>query len=498
LATPSPNVFDNSHFSGDLRGIVQRSLAAAFGTQALKSIVQFVTTAVLARLLTPDDFGLFAIAMAFTGFASLLADMGTFTATLQRQNIDADIVSGLVFANLVLGAGSSLLILLLTPLIAKVYGEERLTVILLGLSSTTIMAAALGVQPRALLVRRMNWHAVGIAEIAAVALSSTVSIVLAATTNLGVWCLVVLQTVMTVVNTVLCWWFLKWRPTRQINWIDTKRALEFGSHITGFSIVSYVGRQADNLLIGGYWGPAALGLYTRAYGLFLLPITVIAGPLTAAVAPILCHFQNDAQKWRDALLRIAAGLTLVTVPVSVGLFLLAEDVILIVFGTQWSQAASILRVLAPAMLAEPLVHISTMALVSLGRSKEVAIAATVSIALTVAGFVLAVPYGSTAVAASYSIVTGLLVIPRLGHALRGTAISARDVLMAIGPQCLAGLVALAVVASLPSIGILPPSWIPLRLVSQTAIIGVLYILTIGVITAVGGGCHLRVLLRRVP
>jgi O-antigen/teichoic acid export membrane protein len=409
--------------------------------QLLKVLIQIATMVCLARLLTPGDYGIFALGMAVPGFASLFVDMGLTAATMVRQELDQSIKNVLFVVNGSMACILTVGCLIFSPIFASLYEDKRLIGLITALS-LGVLISGVSLQHRALMIRRMEWGSLGTIEIISLVLSAFLAILLALTTHLGYWCLVVQQLVGASVSAALCWHKCKWRPSRVLDWVKARKALTFGGQVTGYYVLNYFMRQSDNLMIGWYWGAADLGLYSRAYTLIMMPMNIITVPLSAVVVPALARLQSDPAAWRQMFVKTIGGLILITAPISALLILLAEDLVLIVLGSQWTEVAPIFKIFAIAMLVEPLVHSTTWILSSLERGDKLFTAAIMSLSVIIIAFAVGLPWGTRGVALAYSLASIGLLIPRVLQATYGTPVRVVDFVRATVAQYLSAVVAL--------------------------------------------------------
>ncbi|HEX9769861.1 MAG TPA: lipopolysaccharide biosynthesis protein, partial [Kiloniellales bacterium] len=314
--------------------------AIAIGAQVVRLVLRLAAAVVMARLLAPEDFGLVAMATTVTAFVGIFTDLGLSAATVQRKEIDHDTVSALFYVNLATGALLMLATIAAAPIAAWGFGDERVSSVVIALAATIPLVAA-SAQHNALLQRGMRWMTIQWTGIAAQAAGAAVGILLAWRTDAGYWALVAQAWAAALAGLVLVWIACPWRPGRVANWAGARSALSFGLNLTGFNLLNYFHRQFDNVLVGWRWGATDLGYYTRAYMLFMLPLTGIVWPVAAAVIPAMSRLQHEPERWRRLYLTSIAGLMVITAPLSGLLVLFAEPLVLTLFGAQWAPSAPI-------------------------------------------------------------------------------------------------------------------------------------------------------------
>lgn len=430
--------------AGDLRRSSVRGAVVTTLSQVAKFALKFGSTAVLARLLTPEDYGLIAMTAVVTGFAALFKDAGLGSATIQRAEITHEQISTLYWINVALGTLIALLLACASPLVAAFYGEPRLTLITCALALSFVLGGAT-VQHQAILRRQMKFAVLARIEISSTLFGVTTAIVMAAA-GLHYWSLVGLT-----LGTSLCNLFevhraAKWSPGKPCRGSGVRQMVRFGTDILSFNIVNYFSRRGDNLLIGWCWGSAALGFYEKAYSLLLLPIGQINGPLTAVALPALSRSRDSSQfaRYFLGLLELVAA---ATIPIVVGLAVFADLVVWVWLGPAWAECANLFRFLSLGALLGALSNPIGLLMMSTGDTGRFRNLGLVNSVVIFASFVLGLPYGAQGVAVSYSAIFALTFIPAWWFALVGKPIRVFQVLLTFLPPALScGLAAIGALA----------------------------------------------------
>jgi PST family polysaccharide transporter len=413
--------FDTEYLKSDLKGRSVRGGTITMTAQVIKFVLQIGSTVVLARLLTPQDYGLVAMVTVISGFVALFKDMGLSMATIQKAEINHSQVSTLFWINVAVSLVLALVLAVTAPIISWFYGEPRLTRITLALAGTFIFSG-LTVQHQALLQRQMRFSALAAIEIGSLIISIVVGIALA-WYGAGYWALVGSSVALSVSYAVLVWVFCGWRPGLPLRRAGVRPMLAFGGHLTGFGIVNYFARSLDHILLGRFWGANVLGLYSKAYNLFMLPIAQIRGPLTVVALPALSGLKNDPNRYTKYYCKFAFILAFITMPLMGFLFLCSENIIRLVLGSKWLGANAIFKILAIAGFIQSVETVAGIVLLSMGLSKRYLIWGALRSVFFVVSFFLGIPWGAAGVAASYTIAQYLIMIPSLWYAFRQTSIS---------------------------------------------------------------------------
>lgn len=414
-------MFNSDHRHQDLARKSIRGGVHTLVAQFTQSILQFVRAIVLARLLTPTDFGLVGMVLVVINFAQLFRDAGISLATVQKKEITHDQVSTLFWIIVVISATLGILLFLMAPLVAAFYAQPELIFITAALS-ISLFIGGIGIQHQALMRRHMQFGSLAVIQVVSGMGSLIVTIVLACN-GWRYWALVGGMWVRVSVMTLMTFSFCPWVPGKIRTGTGVRKMLKFGGHVTGANIINYLSVNIDNLLIGRFLGASALGLYAKAYQLFMLPITQIKSPLTQLAMPVLGSLQHQPERYRRYYQTILRTLAVLTMPVACYCVVEAEFIIGFLLGSGWLEAVSVFRILAVAGIVWPVVGTWGLVTLSLGYSKRYFQWALLN------GFVMAVaiacglPFGITGVALAIVIATYMKCFPCLYYCFSCTPIT---------------------------------------------------------------------------
>ncbi|MBE9004341.1 lipopolysaccharide biosynthesis protein [Fortiea sp. LEGE XX443] len=433
--------FRTEHLKSDLKVRSVRGGAITLFAQGLKFVLNVASNIVLARLLTPGDYGLVGMVTAITGFVTIFRDLGLSMATVQKEEINHEQVSTLFWVNIVVSIVTSMITVAIAPMIAQFYNEPRLTWITIAISSGFIISG-LGVQHQALLNRQMQYKVLMTRDILSM-VAGIASAIAAALYGLGYWALVISPLVTAVVGTAGLWIACSWRPGLPARKAGVKSMLVFGSNLTGFNVVNYFARNLDNVLIGRVWGAQQLGLYAKAYQLLLLPLQQINAPVAAVAIPALSRLVDSPERYRQAYLRILEKLTMVATPLVIFMIATSDWIIQLVLGPQWSEASPIFSLLGIIALTQPVSNTTGWLFITQGRTSHMFQWGIVGSILSVIAIIAGLPWGATGVAASYSI-SGLLIRTPLlfWYVGRSGSVKAIDLYRTMAPSTLASVCSL--------------------------------------------------------
>lgn len=430
--------FRTDHLMVDLKERSVRGGAVTLSAQGVKFALQMGSTMVLARLLTPADFGLVAMVTAVTGFVAMFKDAGLSMATVQRENITHEQVSTLFWFNVGLSLLLMLTVAAFAPVIAWFYGEPRLTGISLVLAVTFVFSG-LTVQHQALLRRQMKFSLLAVIDLLSMAAGITLAIAMALR-NYSYWSLVGMAAASALVNCILVWRLSPWRPGLPVRRCGAGAMLRFGGGLTGFNVLNYFTRNADNVIVGYFLGSASLGIYSRAYRLLMMPMQQINTPVASVMLPSLSRLQDDPRRYRSAYLRAVGMLAFIGMPIVAFLFVVANDVVTVVLGAGWEGAATIFRWLAPAAILGTVNVAPGWLCVTLGRAKVQVVWAAISAPITIAAFLLGAHWGAVGVAAAFSSSWCVLFILFLVMACQRSPVSIVNVITCIALPLVASII----------------------------------------------------------
>ena len=403
--------FDTEHLTAAIGSRTARGGVVTIVSHGLKFALSIGATAILARLLTPHDYGLIGMVVVFTGFVAMFKDLGLSLATVQRPEITDEQISTLFWVNVTISVAITLLMILLAPLIGWFYGEPRLTLITM-VTATGFLFGGLAVQHEALLKRQMRFYALSVIAFASMMLGYVVGIILA-WRGAAYWSLVFSQLALLAANTLGVWFVCRWRPGRPRRNTGVRSMLSFGGNITGYALINYVSKNTDSLVVGRMFGPQVLGLYTKAVQLLTLPTDQINEPLATVSIPALSRLADSPERYRQAYLRIMEKVIMVTMPAVMLMLATADWLVLIILGPQWIDSAKILVFMAVAGLFQPVAATGGWLLVSQGRVRDMLRWSLINAPISILSIVAGVPWGVVGVAVSFSLGRILVAIPLL-------------------------------------------------------------------------------------
>jgi PST family polysaccharide transporter len=409
-----------------------RGSVTNLAARGIDLVLQFSVLIVLARLITPADFGVFAMATSFLWMTIIFGDLGLGTAVLQQHDLTEGHASAVFQINLATGLAFALVFLLASPLFGFFYRDPRVTHVAAVLSLSFIVSGLTAVQ-LALLRRAFRFGVLLRAQLIASSVSSIAAVILALM-GAGYWALTVRTLADPLIFSALVWSLSGWLPGRAKWDQTTKMLLRYGCNNLAFTLLSSTGRQSDNVLLGWRLGSVELGAYALASRLFYLPLMQAAWPLGYVMIPALSRLRDDPdrlRRWYSKLLRIV---TFVALPPMFSLGICADDVVSFVAGPQWAKAADILRVLGPVGALQVGTATIDWLLLSQGQAHRSLVWEAIRTTVTLLCIVLGLPWGAMGVAMGLAAVNLLLFLPSFAYAAKGTSIRLSDIARALLPS----------------------------------------------------------------
>jgi O-antigen/teichoic acid export membrane protein len=430
LETPGTSDFKRKSMRG--------GAATALG-QGVSLTLQIGTTLVLARLLSPTDYGLQAMVVTLTAFLGLFKDAGLNFSTVQREILTQEQISTLFWINVGIGAFLTILVAAAGPVLVAFYREPRLLWITIA-SASVFFITSLGIQHRALLDRGLRFTTNAKIDTTCGVVGTVVAIGMALL-GCGYWSLIVQTISIAIAGTVGVWIAMPWLPGRPRRHSELGSMLRVGGTVTLNSLVVYVAYNTEKVLLGRFWGPAALGIYGRAFQLANLPVDQATNAFGSVAFPMLSRLQNDPQRLIRSYLKTHSLAVSLTVPMVFTCALFANEIVRIMLGQKWANAATVLRLLSPAILVFALINPLSWLLRATGLVKRSLNMAFLIAPVVILGVIAGLRHGPAGVALGYSAAMVLLFGPLVAWGLHGTGATLADYWDCIKRPLIAGATA---------------------------------------------------------
>ncbi|WP_166784118.1 oligosaccharide flippase family protein [Cryobacterium suzukii] len=475
-APETPELPDKPRSTAGLGRTAGRGASTTLVGQLIRIGVQLGGIVVLGRLLDPSDYGLVASVAAIIGVGEVLRNFGLSSAAIQARDLSRHQKDNLFWINSLIGLALMLLAMLCSPLIATLYGDDRL-VLLTQVLAATFLLNGLATQFRADLNRNFHFKALAGSEIGAQIGGLAIGIVMALN-GFGYWALAGQQISQGILTIIILVPITRWFPGWYHRAAPIRHLIMFGSNLAGTQLLGYASRNTDSIVIGATLGAGPLGLYNRAFQLLLLPLNQINGPSTRVALPVLARLQDDPPKYdRFILLGQTIMLHAVTIVLA---FSCAQalPIISIALGSNWLDSAPIFQILAIAGFFEAAAYATYWVFLSKGVTKQNLYFALSTRPLLVVFVLVGSLWGVYGVAAGYSIGVALIWPIGLLWISRVTTAPARAMF-------LAGVRAILGYGFATGISWSAVQWIPIDLpLARVALGGVALLAAIGLVMLV--------------
>lgn len=458
-----------------LREQAVKGVAWVGGGQAVRQIVQVFTAIAFARLLVPEDFGLFGIAVAFVAFAQSLSDFGIGSALVQAKRVEQVELASSFWLNIVVFLVIAAVLLGAAPFAATFYEDERLTWVILAMS-VSLLFAALTTVPNSILYREMAFPALAKAQTLGSLVGAAVGVVMA-WSGYGVWSLVAQPIAGSAFTLVLIYRYASWWPSLVFNWDRIKGLVHFSLGVLGVGMLNEVNRKGDDLIIGKVLGSTMLGYYSLAYQLMLYPLGQISAVFVRVLFPSLVQVNEDPERFARGYLKAVGAIAVVVSPLVLGLAAVAEDFVAVVFGQDWLPMTETLQILCVVGMVQSITTVIGTVFMSTGRTGAMFKVSLYLTPVTVAAFLFGVQWGLEGAALAYAVMTVVSFVVNHLIAFKTTQLNMAGMMAVIWrPMVLATMMAFLVSGLLPVLaGWWGQEWITLRLIAGVVTGAILYL-----------------------
>jgi len=412
-------------------------------SQASKVILQLLSLTILTRLITPDQYGIMAMAMVVTNFALIFRDLGTSSAIIQRKKLTPEIVSSVFWLNMFMGTGICLLLIIISPYISSLFKQGLLDVILIILS-LSFPISSLGAVHQALLERESKFKLIAAIEIS----SSTLGLVIAVASayiGAGVYSLVFQTLTSCVISTSAYWLFNDFRPKFAISKNDLKSLISFSGNLTLFNLINYFSRNVDSIIIGRKFSAIVLGSYSLSYRIMLFPIQSLSIVAARSLYPVMSKNQDDLGEIKNLFFKTLTVIASVTAPMMFGLVVIRESFVNVVFGNQWEIVPSLILWMAPIGFIQSLLSVTGSVMVAQGKTALQMYLGLLSSVLSVSAFIIGAWFSIYMLAKLYllaNVISGLISLYVCTRSIKASFYELITNISAplISAMCMAGIV----------------------------------------------------------
>ncbi len=425
MRAPTSDPLNQKSLGQSLRQRSARGALSTLAGQWTRLLLQTASTVVLARLIAPGQYGLVAMVIAVVGVGDALWNLGLSQATVQRRDIRSEQVTFFFWVQGVIGALMTIATVALAPVLARFYDQPEL-VSLTRVLALMFVLNGVSSQHLAVLTRQMRFGLLSAIEVMGLVLGITVAIVIALLGG-GAWAIAMMMLAAPVVRLLVSWACSGWRPGRPAQAPDVRPMLRFGMNLTVTNVLDYTAQNLDNVLIGRFYGTEALGLYSRAYNLLLMPLRQITAPVARVAVPVLSYLQDQPARYRRFFMVAQSAAAYASLPLICLLSGLSYEVISIMLGDKWLGAVPIFKILSIAGVLVTMRSSNGWLFVSTGHAGRQALWALFNRPVVIAGFVVGLRWGTTGVAWGFLAAHLVLLVPSLYLATKDTPVSMLDI-----------------------------------------------------------------------
>ena len=342
------------------------SLAWKFAERCGAQGIQFVVSIILARLLTPADYGLIGLITVFLAIATVFAQSGLGQALVQRKEIDHEEFSTVFYFSMIFSIVLYLILFLCAPLIAGFYNEPKLTTIIRVLGTTVIIGAVNSVQ-QAYVQKTMQFKRFFYSTLTGTLISAIIGVVMAYA-GCGVWALVGQQISNQLINTAVLWFTVKWRPNFVFSVKKGLRLFSYGWKLLCSALLDTVYNNLYSLIIGKFYSATDLGYYNRGKQFPMLLIQNINSSIDSVLFPVLSEAQDDKERLKSMVRRSIVTSTFVIFPCMSGLAAVATPLTKLLLTDKWLPAVPFIQFCCFTYAFWPIHTANLQAIKATGRS----------------------------------------------------------------------------------------------------------------------------------
>ena len=352
--------------------------------------ISFVSGIILARLLTPYDYGCIGMLSIFMVLADVFIDGGFASALIQKKKPSQEDYSTVFYWNLGMAALVYVILFFSAPAIAGFYNTPILCPVL-RVQGLVLFIHAFNLVQRSQLKKKLNFKVLSIVTIVTSLVSLGVTIVMAYK-GFGVWALVAQNLITAAIPAVVFWFYIKWRPSWEFSWNSFRELFRFGFYMFLSHLVNQFGNQFQGLLIGKVYNPSTMGYYSKAYGTEKLASTSISSVMTQVTYPLYAEVQDDKERLANMIRRLTMTLSYITFPLMFVLLLCAKPIFVLLYSDRWLESVPYFQVLCIAGLAFCLQSVNYQSIAAIGKSRTMfwwtVIKRTIGICFVVVGLMI--------------------------------------------------------------------------------------------------------------
>ena len=329
--------------------------------------IQFISGIILARLLTPYDYGCIGMLTIFMVLAEAFIDGGFGSALIQKKLPTQEDYSTIFWWNLIMALFMYGILFISAPAIARFYDIPLLSDVL-RVQGLVLFIYAFNIVQRNQLRKKLNFKVLSIVTITTSIIALSITIFMAYK-GFGVWSLVVQNLISAAIPAIIFWFFIKWRPIFVFSLKSFKELFSFGFYMFLTNLINQFGNQIQGLLIGKVYNPSTMGYYSKAHGTERLASRSISNIMSQVTFPLFSQVQDDKSRLANIIRRLAMTISFLTFPILFILMLCAKPIFLLLYSDRWLPSVPYFQVLCIAGLASCMIAVNTHSVAAIGKSK---------------------------------------------------------------------------------------------------------------------------------
>lgn len=333
-----------------------------------RMVVSFISGLILARLLTPEDYGCIGMLAIFMALSNTFIDAGFGSALIQKKRPTQTDYSTIFFYNIGMASFLYATLFFLAPSVARFYNISQLCPIL-RVQALVLFIYALNIIQHNILKKNLNFKILSKVSFVTSVISLGITIVLAYL-GVGVWSLVVQNLISAAVPASIFWFYVKWRPIPVFSWQSFRGLFSFGSYMLLSHFVNTLGQQIQGMFIGKLFSPSTLGYYSKAFSTESMASHSISYVFTQVTYPIYSEIQDNREQLASVIKRLTITISYLTFPLMLLLMLLAKPLFLILYSERWLPSVPYFQVLCIVGISSCLQAVNTQSIAAIGRSRD--------------------------------------------------------------------------------------------------------------------------------
>lgn len=330
-------------------------------------IIQFISGIILARLLTPYDYGCIGMLSIFMVLAEAFIDGGFGSALIQKKRPTQTDYSTIFWWNIAVSVVMYALLFFSSPAIARFYNIPLLCDVL-RVQGLILFIYALNIIQRNQLKKKLNFKLLSIVSISTAIISLAITIFMAYH-GYGVWALVALNLISGIIPSLVFWFYVKWRPTWTFSWKSFKELFSFGFYMFLTHLLNNISFKTQGLLIGKFFNPVTLGYYSKAMSTESLASSSVSSIMNQVTYPLYAEVQNDKKQLANMIKRLTMTISYITFPLLFILLLLAKPIFILLYSERWVASIPYFQVLCIAGIIACMQAVNLQSIAAIGKSK---------------------------------------------------------------------------------------------------------------------------------